>query len=82
MNRQETLVDLFIYLIVIYIFDVQKTIAYQNPKMSKEQRDDLVSNQGHSMTWKRYHRFAGKTFGSPYPMSLINVTRLIQYIFF
>lgn len=27
--------------------------------MSKEQRDDLVSSQGHSMTWKRYHRYGG-----------------------
>ncbi|XP_063977415.1 carboxypeptidase B-like isoform X2 [Diachasmimorpha longicaudata] len=41
----------------ILIPDLQKTIAYQNPKMSKEQRDDLVTVQGHSMTWKRYHRF-------------------------
>ncbi|XP_044020849.1 carboxypeptidase B-like isoform X1 [Aphidius gifuensis] len=38
--------------------DLQKTIAYQNPKMSKEQRDDLVTNQGHSMTWRRYQRFS------------------------
>lgn len=29
--------------------------------MSKEQRDDLVSSQGHSMTWKRYHRYGGMT---------------------
>uniref|UniRef100_A0A0C9RW39 CBPB_3 protein n=2 Tax=Fopius arisanus TaxID=64838 RepID=A0A0C9RW39_9HYME len=42
----------------VLIPDIQKTIAYQNPKMSKEQRDDLVNVQGHSMTWKRYHRFA------------------------
>ncbi|XP_066587739.1 carboxypeptidase B-like [Prorops nasuta] len=41
----------------VLISDLQKTIAYQNPKMSKEQRNDLVSNQGHSMTWKRYHRY-------------------------
>ncbi|XP_015109546.1 carboxypeptidase B [Diachasma alloeum] len=41
----------------VLIPDLQKTIAYQNPKMSKEQRDDLVTVQGHSMTWKRYHRF-------------------------
>ncbi|XP_043264930.1 carboxypeptidase B-like [Colletes gigas] len=42
----------------ILIPDIQKTIAYQNPKMSKEQREDLVTTQGHSMTWKRYHRYA------------------------
>ncbi|XP_020278332.1 carboxypeptidase B-like [Pseudomyrmex gracilis] len=41
----------------VLISDVQKTISFQNPKMSKEQRDDLVTNQGHTMTWKRYHRY-------------------------
>ncbi|XP_006609655.1 carboxypeptidase B-like [Apis dorsata] len=41
----------------VLITNIQKTIANQNPKMSKEQRDDLVSSQGHSMTWKRYHRY-------------------------
>ncbi|KAK0089529.1 hypothetical protein PV325_006862 [Microctonus aethiopoides] len=40
----------------ILLTDLQKVIANQNPKMSKEQRDDLMTNQGHSMTWKRYHR--------------------------
>lgn len=28
--------------------------------MSKEQREDLVTTQGHTMTWKRYHRYGGK----------------------
>ncbi|KAG7188816.1 hypothetical protein KM043_008425 [Ampulex compressa] len=42
----------------VLISDLQKTIAHQNPKMSKEQRDDLVTTQGHTMTWKRYHRYA------------------------
>ncbi|XP_012170723.2 carboxypeptidase B [Bombus terrestris] len=37
--------------------DLQKIIAYQNPKMTKEQREDLVMTNGHSMTWKRYHRY-------------------------
>ncbi|XP_053982799.1 carboxypeptidase B-like [Hylaeus volcanicus] len=41
----------------VLIPNLQKTIVHQNPKMSKEQRDDLVSTQGHSMTWKRYHRY-------------------------
>ncbi|XP_076644229.1 carboxypeptidase B [Halictus rubicundus] len=45
----------------VLIPDLQKTIAYQNPKMSKEQRDDLMTTQGHSMTWKRYHRYADIT---------------------
>ncbi|XP_072767295.1 carboxypeptidase B [Anoplolepis gracilipes] len=41
----------------VLISDIQKTISYQNPKMTKEQREDLVTTQGHSMTWKRYHRY-------------------------
>ncbi|XP_012270225.1 carboxypeptidase B-like isoform X2 [Orussus abietinus] len=41
----------------ILIPDLQRTIARQNPKMSKEQRVDLVTSQGHPMTWKRYHRY-------------------------
>ncbi|XP_076388900.1 carboxypeptidase A2 isoform X2 [Megachile rotundata] len=41
----------------VLISDLQKTIAHQNPKMSKEQREDLVNTHGHSMTWKRYHRY-------------------------
>ncbi|XP_017788792.1 PREDICTED: carboxypeptidase B-like [Habropoda laboriosa] len=41
----------------VLISDLQKTIAYQNPKMTKNQREDLVTSRGHSMTWKRYHRY-------------------------
>ncbi|XP_015176252.1 PREDICTED: carboxypeptidase B-like isoform X1 [Polistes dominula] len=41
----------------VLISDIQKTINYQNPKMSKEQRADLVTSQGHTMTWRRYHRY-------------------------
>ncbi|XP_033334246.2 carboxypeptidase B [Megalopta genalis] len=51
----------------VLIPDLQKTIAHQNPKMSKEQRDDLVNIQGHSMTWKRYHRYA-------------DITRYLEYL--
>lgn len=46
----------------ILLTDLQKVIASQNPKMSKEQRDDLMTNQGHSMTWKRYHRLGGELY--------------------
>jgi len=28
--------------------------------MSKGQREDLITTQGHTMTWKRYHRYGGK----------------------
>ncbi|XP_033208197.1 carboxypeptidase B-like isoform X1 [Belonocnema kinseyi] len=41
----------------VLISDLQKTMSNENPKMSKEQREDLVSSQGHPMTWKRYHRY-------------------------
>ncbi|XP_033208198.1 carboxypeptidase A2-like isoform X2 [Belonocnema kinseyi] len=43
----------------VLISDLQKTMSNENPKMSKEQREDLVSSQGHPMTWKRYHRYGG-----------------------
>ncbi|XP_058794270.1 carboxypeptidase A2-like [Phymastichus coffea] len=37
--------------------DLQKFIKSENPRMPKERRQDLFSLQGHSMTWKRYHRY-------------------------
>lgn len=45
----------------ILIPDLQKVISNQNPKLSKEQRDDLVTTQGHPVTWKRYQRLGGKS---------------------
>ncbi|XP_001602586.2 carboxypeptidase A2-like [Nasonia vitripennis] len=41
----------------ILVNDLQKLIKSQNPRMPKERRQDLYSLQGHSMTWKRYHRY-------------------------
>lgn len=31
---------------------------YENPKLSKKQRLELVELRGHPMTWRRYHRYA------------------------
>jgi len=42
----------------VVIWDLQKAIAYENPKLSKTQRLELESKRGHPLTWKRYHRYA------------------------
>ncbi|XP_038216006.1 putative metallocarboxypeptidase ECM14 isoform X2 [Zerene cesonia] len=42
----------------IIIWDLQKAISYENPKLSKKQRLELVQLRGHPMTWRRYHRYA------------------------
>ncbi|KAF4517738.1 hypothetical protein B566_EDAN002943 [Ephemera danica] len=39
--------------------DLQNMIAQQNPKMNKERRDQLRDVTGHSMTWRRFHRYVG-----------------------
>ncbi|XP_026495200.2 uncharacterized protein LOC113400047 [Vanessa tameamea] len=42
----------------VVIWDLQKAIAYENPKLSKKQRIELEQLRGHPMTWRRYHRYA------------------------
>ncbi|XP_013182459.1 PREDICTED: carboxypeptidase A2-like isoform X2 [Papilio xuthus] len=42
----------------VIIYDLQKAIAYENPKLSKKQRIELEHLRGHPMTWRRYHRYA------------------------
>ncbi|CAH2086528.1 unnamed protein product [Euphydryas editha] len=42
----------------IIIWDLQKSIMYENPKLSKKQRLELEQLRGHPMTWRRYHRYA------------------------
>ncbi|CAF4772803.1 unnamed protein product [Pieris macdunnoughi] len=42
----------------VIIWDLQKAIMYENPKLSKKQRLELVQLRGHPMTWRRYHRYA------------------------
>ncbi|XP_039747456.1 zinc carboxypeptidase A 1-like [Pararge aegeria] len=42
----------------VIIWDLQKAIAYENPKLSKKQRLELEQLHGHPLTWRRYHRYA------------------------
>ncbi|XP_041977075.1 carboxypeptidase A1-like isoform X2 [Aricia agestis] len=42
----------------VVIWDLQKAIMYENPKLSKKQRLELEHVRGHPMTWRRYHRYA------------------------
>ncbi|XP_059476844.1 carboxypeptidase A2-like [Neocloeon triangulifer] len=37
--------------------DLQKSIEAANPRMTKERRDALKNEIGHSLTWRRYHRY-------------------------
>jgi hypothetical protein len=42
------------------IFVLQRMIDRQNPKMTKERRDELNNEIGHPLTWRRYHRYTGE----------------------
>ncbi|RVE43450.1 hypothetical protein evm_011901 [Chilo suppressalis] len=42
----------------VIIWDLQKAIDYENPKLSKKQRLELEQLRGHPLTWRRYHRYA------------------------
>ncbi|XP_028162001.1 carboxypeptidase A2-like isoform X1 [Ostrinia furnacalis] len=42
----------------VVIWDLQKAITYENPRLSKKQRLELEQLRGHPMTWRRYHRYA------------------------
>ncbi|KAL4703010.1 hypothetical protein ACJJTC_009996 [Scirpophaga incertulas] len=42
----------------VVIWDLQKAIIYENPRLSKKQRLELEQLRGHPMTWRRYHRYA------------------------
>ncbi|XP_032513304.2 carboxypeptidase A2-like isoform X1 [Danaus plexippus] len=42
----------------VVIWDLQKAISYENPKLSKKQRIELEQLRGHPMTWRRYHRYS------------------------
>ncbi|XP_037295697.1 carboxypeptidase A4 [Manduca sexta] len=42
----------------VVIWDLQKAITYENPRLSKKQRIELEKIRGHPMTWRRYHRYA------------------------
>ncbi|KAI5633070.1 zinc carboxypeptidase domain-containing protein [Phthorimaea operculella] len=42
----------------VVIWDLQKAITYENPRLSKKQRLELEQLRGHPLTWRRYHRYA------------------------
>ncbi|XP_068630105.1 carboxypeptidase A2-like isoform X2 [Battus philenor] len=42
----------------VIIYDLQKAITYENPRLSKKQRLELERLRGHPLTWRRYHRYA------------------------
>ncbi|KAJ2952784.1 hypothetical protein O0L34_g7144 [Tuta absoluta] len=42
----------------VVIWDLQKAITYENPRLSKKQRLELEHLRGHPLTWRRYHRYA------------------------
>lgn len=41
----------------IVIWDLEKAIKYENPVMSRRQKIELEEQQGHPMTWYRYHDY-------------------------
>lgn len=41
----------------VVVWDLEKAIKYENPIMSRRQKIDLEKEQGHPMTWFRYHNF-------------------------
>lgn len=41
----------------VVVWDLEKAIKYENPIMSRRQRIELEKEQGHPMTWYRYHNF-------------------------
>lgn len=41
----------------VVVWDFEKAIKYENPIMSKRQKIELEKEQGHPMTWFRYHSF-------------------------
>lgn len=61
-------------------FFLKKLIKSQNPRMPKERRQDLYSIQGHSMTWKRYHRYKGKHIKKKHYKKIVKSETLINKI--
>lgn len=41
----------------VVIWDLEKAIKFENPVMSRRQRIELEKEQGHPMTWFRYHDY-------------------------
>lgn len=73
-----------------FLFSFQKMITVQNPKLSKQQKEEMRSQLGHTMSWKRYHRYAGEKsilliqlwtsfIKSSYPNEMCSYERIIGY---
>lgn len=63
-----------------FSFVFQKVITYENPKLTKNQREILVGRRGHPMTWLRYHRYSDMVrymeflvFSFPHLVELITI---------
>lgn len=41
----------------VLVWDLEKAIKYENPMMTRRQRLELENEQGHPMTWHRYHNY-------------------------
>lgn len=39
------------------LWDLEKAIKYENPVMSRRKKMELEMENGHSMTWYRYHEY-------------------------
>lgn len=41
----------------VVIWDLEKAIKYENPPMTRRQKVQMEMDQGHPMTWYRYHEY-------------------------
>lgn len=42
----------------VVIWDLAKAIQYGNPQMTQREKVELISVQGHPLSWYRYHRYS------------------------
>lgn len=41
----------------VMIWDLEKAVKYENPAMTRRRKVELEQQQGHPMTWYRYHDY-------------------------
>lgn len=41
----------------VVIWDLEKAIQYENPKITKREQIELTKEQGHPLSWYRYHNY-------------------------
>lgn len=41
----------------VVMWDLEKAIQYENPKLTKFDRQELIKQQGHPLSWYRYHNY-------------------------